>query len=599
MSAATAAGAAAAPPPRVPGQLRPAPAGARPGGRPAAWPTCAGLLALAALTLLLHHSALQGSWRYDDPMLLAFAAAFSPAQYFFTREGMLQLSYASTSPWAGLFFDSNLQLFGLAPRGHYAHLLVLLWATAAATALGLRRWLDAPAAWAAGALFLAMPPTGAIAQQLMTGHYAWGLLFSVLALWTFARAVQRDSLRWACAAAALYGLAGLCKELYVTLPAVLVLWPQGDWRRRFRCAAPVLVVAAGYAALRLAVLGGVGGYAVLQADRPALPGWDRLADMLQQMHTATLGAGRWGVLALLAVAVLAALGWQQGRRPSPLLLAGAAVALLLPSLPAFGLGSGLGYGNDRIAFALGWAVAVFVAWQLHGTRWWPPGARAWLAVAALPLLLLGQHAVIARTTAQDDPRSEEYRFLNEAPADQVLVPQDFNGIGYLDRLAEAMRRVDGRPAARIVHDEDELAALGPEAGRAAWAWRGDCRCLRPLGPDYDKRLREHQRRLQAGAGRPLSVDVQLDGRDRRKLLQWNVSGAPASVLIEVRGVNRFPLAARGAFAFGIDYGTPIGDVAHVRFLVTAPDGALQRSDWLDLPVHGMQSVHWSAPGSLR
>ena len=595
MSAAPAAVGAAAPAAPVPGPLPAASTADRPGGRRAAWTTCAGLLGLAALTLLLHHSALQGGWRADDPMLLAFAAAFSPAQYFFTREGMLQLSYASITPWAPLFYDSNLALFGLAPRGHYAHMLVVLWATAAVTALGLRRWLDAPAAWSAGALFLAMPPTGAVAQQLMTGHYAWGLLFSVLAVWAFARAVERDSLRWACVAAALYGLAALCKELYVTLPAVLLAWPRADWRSRMRCVAPVLVVAAGYAALRLTVLGGVGGYALLQ-DRPTMPSWDRLADLLQQMHAATLGAGRLGMLALLAVGALATLGWRHGCRPGPLLLAGAAVTLLLPSLPAFG-GSGLGYGNDRIAFALGWALAVFVAWQLDGTRWWPAEARACLAVAALALLLLGQHAVIARTSAQHDPRTAEYRFLSQAPATRVLVPQDFNGIGYLTRLAEAMQRVDHRTAARIVRDEDELSALGPTTGRAAWAWRGECACLRPLGTDYDERLREHQRRLQAGAGRALSVDVQMDGRDRRKLLRWNVSGAPAGVVLEVRGVNRFPLPPRGAFAFGVDYGTPIGDVAHVRFLVTAPDGALQRSDWLALPAHGLQSAHWSTPAS--
>ena len=580
------------------------------------WHTPAGLLALAALTLLLHHSALQGSWRNDDPMLLAFAAAFSPAQYFFTREGMLQLSYASTSPWAGLFFDGNLALFGLAPRSHYAHQLLVLWATATATALGLRRWLDAPAAWGAGALFLAMPPTGAIAQQLMTGHYAWGLLFSVLALWAGARALAQDELRWACLAAALYGLAALCKELYVTLPAVLLAWPGAAWRTRLRCALPVLAVALGYAVMRLAVLGGIGGYALLQSDRPALPGWDRLASVLQQMLTATLGAGPQGWLALLALALLAAAGWQQGRRPRVLLLGGAAVTLLLPSLPAFGLGSRLGYGNDRIAFALDWAVAVFVGWQIDGLWRGRPGRPAiaptvpglsralpaletLAALAAAALLLSAQRDVTARTATPGDPRSAEYRFLAEAAADQVLVPQDFNGIGYLDRLAEAMQRVDGRRAPRIVRDEDELAALGPAAGGAAWAWRPDCDCLRPLGTDYDERLREHQRRLQAGAGRPLSVHVQLDGRSPRKLLQWTVSGTPASVQVEVRGVGRFLLAAQGSFAFGIDYATPIGDVARVRFLVTAADGALQRSDWLALPLHGLQSAHWSANESSR
>jgi hypothetical protein len=598
VSAGKAASAAAAPLARLLGLRRAAPSDVRPrGGRLGARHTAIGLLALAALTLLLHHSALQGSWRADDPMLLAFAAAFSPSQYFFTREGMLQLSYASITPWAPLFYDSNLALFGLAPRGHYAHMLVVLWATAAVTALGLRRWLDAPAAWAAGALFLAMPPTGAIAQQLMTGHYAWGLLFSVLALWAYARALERDSLRWACAAAALYGLATLCKELYVTLPAVLLAWPQACWRMRLRRAAPVLLVAAGYAALRLAVLGGIGGYPTLEDGRSALPAWDSLAFLLQHAQAATLGAGPAGLLALLAVAALTALGWRQGRPLSALLLAGAAVALLLPSLPAFALGGGLAYGNDRIAFVLGWAVAVLMAWQLHGRGWWPVGPRALLGVAALALLLINQREVIARSSGPLDPLNPAYRFLGEAPAGQVLVPPGFAGIGYLDRLAEAMRRVEGRAAPRIVRDEEELAALGPDAGRAAWAWRPDCACLRPLGSDYDVRVREHQQRLQAGAGRPLSVSVQLDARGRGKRLSWQVSGAPASVVIEVRGVNRLPLAPRGAFAFGIDYGTPIADLAHVRFLVTAPDGALQRSDWLALPAHGLQSAHWSTPGS--
>jgi hypothetical protein len=568
--------------------------------RAPAWQAPAGLLGLAALTLLLHHSALQGSWRNDDPMLLAFAAAFSPAQYFFTREGMLQLSYASTSPWAGLFFDSNLALFGLSPRGHYAHMLVLLWGIASATALGLRRWLDAPAAWAAGALFLAMPPTGAIAQQLMTGHYAWGLLFSVLALWAFARAIDRDSLRWAVAAAALYGLAALCKELYVTLPVVLLAWPRAGWRRRLRCVAPALAVAAAYAAMRLAVLGGVGGYAVLEAQPPDLQRWDRLAALLGQMHGATLGPGGAGLLALLAVAAIAGLGWQHGRGVHPLLLAGSALGLLIPALPAFGLGSRLGYGNDRIAFALGWAVALLVAWQLHGERWRPAGrgaasagVRAPLALAVLALLVAGQRDVIDRTSARHEPHTAQYRFLSQAPAGKVLVPHGFAGIGYLDRLAEAMQRVEGRAAADIVRDEDELAALGPADGRQAWAWQADCACMRPLGDGYDQRVQEHGQRLAQGTGRPLRVDVQLDARGRNKRLLWGVSGSPAGVELDVDGVGRLPLAARGSFAFGLDYGTPVGEVARVRFLVSAADGALQRSDWLELPVHGVQSVQWS------
>jgi hypothetical protein len=166
-------------------------------------------------------------------------------------------------------FDAAIALGGLDSRIHYLLHLSVLWAVAASTWWLLSRWLSGDMAFAAAALFLAMPPTAWVANTLMTTHYAWGLLFSVLALCAWARAIAATSVFWAVTSALLYGLACLGKELYVPLVLVMLLWPGLGWRRGARLASPAIIVALAYLALRYHVLGGVGGYGAISADTQA------------------------------------------------------------------------------------------------------------------------------------------------------------------------------------------------------------------------------------------------------------------------------------------------------------------------------------------
>jgi hypothetical protein len=82
---------------------------------------------LTLLCLGLHYSALAGGWRYDDGKHLHFTALYSPWQYFFLPEIMREQSWAHFTPWNALFYEIGLVFSGLAPAGHYAHILLMFW----------------------------------------------------------------------------------------------------------------------------------------------------------------------------------------------------------------------------------------------------------------------------------------------------------------------------------------------------------------------------------------------------------------------------------------------------------------------------------------
>jgi hypothetical protein len=139
-------------------------------------------LILAAVTLVMHHSALNGFWRFDDGWLLGFAACYAPWEYFFLPSFTREISYSFITPWLPLTYDTNLALFGLNPLGHYAHQLVSLWLAAYMSFLVLRLWMSLGWAVFGAMLFLVGTPTVHIAQELMTGHYLEGLIFACVAI---------------------------------------------------------------------------------------------------------------------------------------------------------------------------------------------------------------------------------------------------------------------------------------------------------------------------------------------------------------------------------------------------------------------------------
>ena len=518
---------------------------------------------------------------------------------------MRKQSYAHITPWSVLFFDMGLPLFGTWAAGHYAHLLVVMWLTAVSTWVLLGRWLGPGMALGGALVFLAMPSTGAVAHMLMTSHYAYGLLFSVLALLAFARAASANSLQkvwpltwpfawtftWPWIAALFYALACLCKELYVPLVAVFLVWPGLSWRARIRLAQPLLCVALLYAVFRLHVLGGVGGYAALSGGSATLQlGLANLLTGLHSMQQALFGTGWSGVLALAIAASAVALAWWRGRRPSILLLMVSAVLLLAPVLPMllFPFPNGL----DRVMFFIGWAAAVLAAWQLEKLRWRGIGVAALVATLAF-----GQQLHVRTMESNQGPMMAMNDFMIQGQASDKLVAVDFGNVGLLRAIGDASRLITGNPGPVVVGTAEDFIALGQEAGHASWAWQADCACIQPLGSRYGPLTEALHARWSAGQQLPLQVHLELADAGRIKVLRWRISGAPGDIHLELRDELRLAMPAQGALAFGMDTTLHPPDPAQLRLVVNTSDQATAYSPWLSLPLSRSSRLDWQGLGS--
>lgn len=574
-----------------------------------AWPAWAAALLLVLACAALHGAALSGGWHFDDGPHLNFVTRYAPWQYFFVPEVMLQQSYAHITPWNALFYELGLPFFGLQPQGHYLHLLAVLWLTALATFALLRRWLGWVPALAGALMFLAMPATGAVAQLLMTGHYAYGLLFSVLALLVFARAARQDSLIWGTLAAFAYALACLCKELYVPLVAVLLCWPEGSVRSRLRIAAPAFAVAAIYTVWRLWLLQGTGGYA--EALHPPDVSWQRQVWLsLAQLRERAVGPGWAGGAVLgcaLALAALATLGQAELSAAAPdnrtclprwrlgLFLAawGAVLALPLGRM----LLQTLEITAGRLVVFAGWAAAVALAFALPLAWRRSPGATALLFAGLLGGLVIGEHRIGRDIALAQDVMVQQNRLLvSGAPG--ALVAHHYEATGYLRAMAKAVARLQGSPERLLVEDEEGLLALGAEAGAAAWMYAYDCQCMRQLGADYALMVADFLDRVARGHGRSagFAVRISFTGPRQRKVLRWTIDGAPFPAwqrFFYVRDFGRAIVPERGSYAFGLDATAPFEDALQLRLSFTLPDGALVRSPLLSLPLDHGSEVQWS------
>lgn len=217
---------------------------------------------LAIITLLCHGSALQGGWRVDDPQNLLYVVQ-NPAipGYFFSPSQWQSTSMPFFTPWPALEYRLDYVFFGLNPAAFYAHHLLSIWIAALLTFALLYRRAGLCWGFFGAALFLVGSPVVVVSQQLMSRHYAIGLVSAILAIMFWLRARERGGRIDLVLAAGCYLVAMLNKEVYAPLPLALFFLGNGTLNARLRTLVPFILTATLYVVWRAVMLGEiVGGY---------------------------------------------------------------------------------------------------------------------------------------------------------------------------------------------------------------------------------------------------------------------------------------------------------------------------------------------------
>lgn len=229
-----------------------------------------GVLFFFAVTVAgLYHSVLYSYWLYDDPYILQHAIEYRPWQYFFLPDVWRKVSLRYLTPLLTFSFDLDHKLFGIQPQFFYLHQLFSLWLAAVMFYIVLRQWVRPGFAFMGGLLFLVTAPVAAASEMLQIRHYIEGLIFCLLAIYFFVKAIRKESAGYSILSSLSYLISMSAKELYVPFYLVFLFLPEGSLRRRIKYSLPSAIALMAYFIWRYWMLGdliaGPGGESIISS----------------------------------------------------------------------------------------------------------------------------------------------------------------------------------------------------------------------------------------------------------------------------------------------------------------------------------------------
>ena len=172
-------------------------------------------------------------------------------------------------PISSLSYAVDYALWGLSPGGYHLTNVVLHAIAAVLVALVVADLTARVVVGAlSGGLFAVHPLAVAVIPAVARRQDVLLTIFVLVAVGLFVRSRREDRPRLLGGALVAYVLALGAKETALVVPAVVFAWVaidrEGRWRARIRegirATVPFVVVTAGYVVVRVAVLGGLGGY---------------------------------------------------------------------------------------------------------------------------------------------------------------------------------------------------------------------------------------------------------------------------------------------------------------------------------------------------
>ena len=535
------------------------------------------IIFLAISCFGLFHDTLSAGWRFDDGDHLNFAATYAPWQYFFVPEITRLQSGANLTPWNAFFYDINLSIFGLAPAGFYLHQLIILWLTSIATYFLLRLWIGWSWALFGALLFLVGAPTAYIANQVMTGHYASGLLFTVIALYAYVRAVQGRHQSFALLSAFFYLLAVTCKEIYVPFIAVLLFLPVGTMRDRLHYVWPSLFVVIIYLVWRTLVLGRLfGGYNLSGTYDPL-----QILSTFGKLPLLLLGENLVGVLAF-SIIILLIVNALYRKQINMVLLVSAAGLLLFPLIPLVSYPGVT--APDRYLFSIWWALSILLVCILSVQKTQYGKYAAWGIAILLGAVSLQHSREERKAIANFASVSEKsYEFILNSHKNQVYVAPDFDY--YLGAVlpGAVMAQKALHPLtperAQVIPDIEQLSAIDL-THNSVWRYSTDCRCVENITSAVPAMVSDYRNRL---ALRALSVNLHLD----HLKAEWDLGpydDGEYAIMINNQGFFILPRSGAQSYPRQVLDG-------YIRY--KSPEGWITRSESFHLDVTTQSNWQWS------
>jgi len=402
---------------------------------------------------------------YDDPFLLNLLKNPSVHGVLYEQAVHHQIGRPLFGPLLFLSLKLDLQFFGLKSEAFYVHQLVAFALLPTLLYLLLRLWNPVIPSLCAAGVCMAAGPMCDVVPQIMLRHYIEGAVFAIAAVILFVFAIRRGSWPLAILSAFLYLCASSAKEVYVPLPVLFAVIPEGAIRQRARLALPHVVAAVVYTIWRLLVVGfGLGPFGFVFPPGRSAELIVTLPFRAVREFAGSGSAAGWALL--VAVVGCAAIVLIRIRSSRLVALMGIAAALL-PIIPVAGdmqprwsltlwllatLSIGfLASAVPRYGVAIAGIVLVLAAvfWRVE----WPRTYRRFLRMSdeARVLSVLGENDIL-RMPAVPSETMLELKRLTGSPAQAIY---------------DDLPLCDGRMSFRRVFEYDPERREIREADRAA------------------------------------------------------------------------------------------------------------------------------------
>lgn len=558
-------------------------------------------IALAALVLLtlvavINTGVFDANWRWDDTQILLHSHQYSFWQDFARPEVWQQFSPANLTPWLIFSFEVDMILFGLTPAAFYLHQLLAIAAAGLLLCMCLNLWCRAVFALAGSVLFVAGLPAMLVAEQLMTRHYVEGLVFALAALYSFVMYLRTGRKAVLALALLMYVLAVTAKEIYVPLPALLLLLPDGNWSARFRASLPFFAVTALYALWRGYMLGSYSGGYVDSSEYLSLAFVGDVLASFARFPALLTGPG-WPVFVLLFLALWGVYVARRQRVPWRALLIAALVLLpLVPLVRSPGI-----VLADRylllpwviVCFALAWCADKLLVGR-NKAAGASSKARAATAATPVPVMMLAGtvmpivlivtvlHALpvrqaLASVGTEFDVQAQ---FLWQNEGTHAFVPSGnvLPAFWFVTGLADLKARISGQGSPMPMVDDIYLAQ---QPDTRLFTYDVNCQCMRDVTGAIPERLAQHRARLRADAALSLSYHYQ-QGYFSWQFGPWQ--DGSYHVVSDTLGV--LPLPPAGQRRVTLSNNAPF----YLRY--TSPEGWVTYSE-LNRVVREGAAVEWS------